>query len=99
MIDMGHLYYYLGIEGTQNPSYIFMPQKKYIRKLLNKFGMVECNILTTPIQENLKLTSKQENEFDDETKYIQLVRSLICLTIYITRYAIVLSTFLTNRAT
>ena len=27
MIDMGHLHYYLGIEVTQHPKYIFLSQK------------------------------------------------------------------------
>jgi hypothetical protein len=41
MTDMGHLHYYLGIEVTQNPKYVFISQKKYIGELLNKFGMVD----------------------------------------------------------
>jgi hypothetical protein len=47
MIDLGHIHYYLGIEVTQNPNYIFISQKKYIGELLNKFGMVDgCYICT-----------------------------------------------------
>jgi hypothetical protein len=80
MTDLGHLHYYLGIEVTQNPKYIFISQKKYIGELLNKFGMVECNPLPTPMEHNLRLTSKEGNEFEDATKYIQLVGSLIYLT-------------------
>jgi hypothetical protein len=30
MTDLGHLHYYLGIEVTQNPKYIFISQKKNI---------------------------------------------------------------------
>jgi hypothetical protein len=80
MTYLGHLHYYLGIEVTQNPKYIFISQKKYIGELLNKFGMVECNPLSTPMEQNLKLTSKEGNEFEDATKYKQLVGSLIYLT-------------------
>jgi hypothetical protein len=58
MTDLGHLHYYLGIEVIQNPKYIFISQKKYIGELLNKFGMVECNLVSTPMEQNLKLTSK-----------------------------------------
>jgi hypothetical protein len=39
MTNLGHLHYYLGIEVIKNPKYIFISQKKYIRELLNKFGM------------------------------------------------------------
>jgi hypothetical protein len=73
MTYMGHLHYYLGIEVTQNPRYIFISQNKYIGELLNKFGMVDCNPLSTPMEQNLKLTSKEGNEFEDATKYRHLV--------------------------
>jgi hypothetical protein len=80
MTYLGHLQYYLGIEVTQNPKYISISQKKYIGELLNKFGMVKCNPLSTLMEQNLKLTSKEGNEFEDATKYIQLVGILIYLT-------------------
>jgi hypothetical protein len=70
MTNLGHLHYYLGIEVIQNPKYIFISQKKYIGELLNKFGMAECNLVSTPMEHNLKLTSKEGNEFEDATKYI-----------------------------
>ena len=63
MIDLGHVHYYLGIEVTQHPKFIFLSQKKYIGDLLNKFGMDECNPLTTPMEQNLKFTSIEGNEF------------------------------------
>jgi hypothetical protein len=69
MIDLGHLHYYLGIEVIQNPRFIFICQKKYIAELLNKFGMDECNPDSTPMEQNLKLTSKEGNEFENATKY------------------------------
>ena len=69
----------MGIEITQHPKFIFLSQKKYIGDILNKFGMDECNPLTTPVEENLKLTSIEGKEFEDATKYRQLVGSLIYL--------------------
>ena len=61
MTDLGYVHYYLGIEVTQHPKFIFFSQKKYIGDLLNKFGMAECNLLTTPMEQNLKLTSIEGN--------------------------------------
>jgi len=80
MTDLGYVHYYLGIEVTQHPKSIFLSQKKYIGDLLNIFGMIECNPLSTPMEQNLKLTSIEGKEFEDATKYRQLVGSLIYLT-------------------
>eukprot|EP00253_Pinus_taeda_P002832 PITA_02832 len=80
MTDLGYVHYYLGIEVTQHPKSIFLSQKKYIGDLLNRFGMTECNPLTTPMEQNLKLTSIEGKEFEDATEYRQLVGSLNCLT-------------------
>ena len=77
---LGHLHNYLGIEVIQNPKYIFISQKKNIGVLLNKFGMAECNHVSNPMEQNVKFTSKEENEFEDATKYRQLVGSLIYFT-------------------
>eukprot|EP00253_Pinus_taeda_P030489 PITA_30489 len=81
MTDLSYVHYYLGIEVTQYPKSIFLSQKKYIGDLLNNFGMIECNPLTTPMEQNLKLTSIEGKEFYDATKYRELVGSLNYLTI------------------
>eukprot|EP00253_Pinus_taeda_P032309 PITA_32309 len=73
MIDLGYVHYYLGIEVTQHSKSIFLSQKKYIGDLLNRFSMAECNPLTTPMEQNLKLTFIEGKEFEDATKYMQLV--------------------------
>eukprot|EP00253_Pinus_taeda_P012748 PITA_12748 len=61
MTDLGYVHYYLGIEVTQHPKSIFLSQK-YIG-----------DPLTTPMEQNLKLTSIEGKEFEDATKYRQLV--------------------------
>eukprot|EP00253_Pinus_taeda_P035668 PITA_35668 len=81
MTDLSYVHYCLGIEVTQHPKFIFLSQKKYIGDLLNRFGMTECNPLTTPMEQNLNFTAIEGKEFDDATKYRQLVGSLNCLTI------------------
>eukprot|EP00253_Pinus_taeda_P025452 PITA_25452 len=80
MTYLGYVHYYLGIEVTQHPKSIFLSQNKYIGDLLNRFGMTECNPLTTPMEQNLKLTSIEGKEFEDTTKYRQLVGSINYLT-------------------
>lgn len=80
MIALGHLNYFFGIEVIQNPKYVFISQKKYVGKLLNIFGITDCSSLSTLMEHNLNLTSKEGNEFEDATKYKWLVGSLIYLT-------------------
>eukprot|EP00253_Pinus_taeda_P029389 PITA_29389 len=48
--------------------------------MLNKFGMDECNPWTTLMEQNIKLTFTEGKEFEDATKYKQLVGSLNYLT-------------------
>ena len=80
MTYLGLLHYYLGIEVDKKPKHIFISQKKYVGELLNKFGMQDCNHVSTPMEQNLKLTSNEGSTFEDPTKYRQLVGSLIYLT-------------------
>ena len=42
--------------------------------------MQNCNLVSTPMDHNLKLTSNEGSKFEDPTKYMQLVGSLIYLT-------------------
>ena len=75
MTNLGYVHYYLSIEVTQHLKFISLSLKKYNGDLLNKFGMAECNPLTTPMEQNLKFTSTKGKEFEDATKYRQLIRS------------------------
>ena len=43
--------------------------------------MTECNLVATPMEQNLKLTSEEGKSFEDPTKYRKLVGSLIYLSI------------------
>jgi len=54
MADLGYVHYYLGIEVTQNMKFIFLSRKKYIGDMLNRFGVDECNPLTTPMEKRLR---------------------------------------------
>ena len=57
MTDLGYVHYDLGIVANQHPKSIFLSQKRYIGDLLNRVGTTEFNPLTTPMEQNLKLTS------------------------------------------
>eukprot|EP00253_Pinus_taeda_P032277 PITA_32277 len=80
MTDLGYVHYYLGIEVTQHPNFIFLSQKKFIRDMLNMFDKDKCNPLIIPMEHNLKLISTEGKEFEDATKYRQLIKNLNYLT-------------------
>ena len=43
--------------------------------------MTECNLVATPMEQNLKLTFEEGKSFEDTTKYMKLVWSFIYLSI------------------
>jgi len=79
MTNMGHLHYYICIEVTHNSRYIIISQKKYVGELLNRFGIVVSNRLSTRMEQNLKLTSNEGKEFEDAPKYKELGGALSTL--------------------
>ena len=54
MKDLGLMNYFLGLEVWQRPGEIFLSQGKYIVKLLERFGMVDCKSVSTPMELNFK---------------------------------------------
>lgn len=54
--------YYLGLEISKDEDGIIVHQKSYIKKILNKFGMIDCREVSTPILDN-----QDYNNLKDET--------------------------------
>jgi len=50
MIDLGMLYYFLGIEVMQSAAGTFISQKKYVLEMLDRFQMKNCNFVSTPMK-------------------------------------------------
>ena len=49
MLDLGMMHYFLGIEVEQTNVGTFISQKKYVLEILDKFGMQNCNLVSTPM--------------------------------------------------
>jgi len=49
MKDLGELHYLLGVNVKQNASSIELHQKFYIEQLLKRFGMQDCEPVSTPM--------------------------------------------------
>lgn len=62
MKDLGELKYFLGIEFVKFDKGILMHQRKYSLKLISEVGVSAAKPFVTPIDTNVKLTSKQYDE-------------------------------------
>jgi len=80
MKDMGPLHYFLGLEVWQGPDGIFLRQGKYTVEIMQRFGMMDCKSMPTPMVANLKLLSDTSSDRVDATIYRQMIGSLMYLT-------------------
>jgi hypothetical protein len=54
MKDLGLMHYYLGLEVWQKCGEVFLGQGKYIVNILQKFGMIDCKSMATPMITDLR---------------------------------------------
>eukprot|EP00253_Pinus_taeda_P014672 PITA_14672 len=81
MKDLGLMHYFLGLKLWQKSGEIFLSQGKYIVKLLERFGMVDCKSVTTLMELNFKKLcgSPVGPDFGNSSEYCQLVGALMFL--------------------
>ncbi|KAG8502260.1 hypothetical protein CXB51_002212 [Gossypium anomalum] len=58
MSDLGQMSYFLGMEVSQTQYGIFLSQKAFALKILNKFSMLNCKATSTPVAIGEKLSSQ-----------------------------------------
>jgi histone deacetylase 1/2 len=80
MTDLGHAKQYLGAEILRFPHGILITQSAYIRKLLQRFGMENCNMSQLPMDPNVQLQKHMGTDTVNPELYRSLVGSLIYLT-------------------
>ena len=61
---LGELKFFLGLQIFELNNGIFISQSKYIKEMLNKFGMEDCKPVSTPMTIGCKLSK------DDESKEV-----------------------------
>nr|GEY96230.1 copia-type polyprotein [Tanacetum cinerariifolium] len=76
MTDLGKMRFFLGIEVTQTTAGIHISQRTYALKMLERFGMLECNSVKNPMVPGTKLKN-DDGEKVDSTLFKQMVGSLI----------------------
>ena len=83
LTDEGKLEYYLGGElEYKDQNTLVLHQRGYIKKLLERFGMVDCNPKATPLDVDLNLSlldCPDEVNTELHSKYRELIGSLMFL--------------------
>ncbi|KAI5336535.1 hypothetical protein L3X38_015803 [Prunus dulcis] len=80
MSDLGLLYHFLGMGVLQTDKHIFLHQKKYALKVIEKFGLKDCKSVVTPLVASERLCKEDGSEATNESEYRQIVGSLLYLT-------------------
>jgi hypothetical protein len=73
MKDLGPMHYFLGLEVWHNPEKIFHNQGKYAVEILKRFDMLECKVMNTPMETNLKLLVDTLSELVDSTLHRHII--------------------------
>ena len=77
MSDLGNMRFFLRIEVLQKSDGIYICQRKYALEVLRILGMMESNLVGSPIVPGFKISKDENGDFVDETYYKQLVGSLM----------------------
>ena len=81
MKEFGELKHFLGLGVERTKEGLFLGQQKYAKDLLQRYGMIDCKSMSTPMDPNVRLQEDEGKDLEDVTMYWQLVRSLIYLTL------------------
>ena len=59
----------MGIEIAQSKSSVVMSQRKYILDILEETGMIDCKLVDTPMDPNVKFVPRQGEPLRDPRRY------------------------------
>nr|GFA65532.1 putative polyprotein [Tanacetum cinerariifolium] len=76
----GEMKFFLGLQVNQFSNGIFINQSKYILDILKRFGMENCDTVSTPMVEKAKLKLDLVRKPVDRTDYRSMIGSLMYVT-------------------
>jgi hypothetical protein len=74
---LGELSFFLGLHICQSNQGIFISQTKYIREMLNRFGMEDCKPFSTPMKTSCKLSQDDDSKSTHQRQYRSMIGSLL----------------------
>lgn len=79
MKDPGKAKYFLGIEIARGEEGFFLTQRKYALDIIEEVGMLDCQPVLTPIEQNHRLLSYDGPLYKDPMQFRRLVEHLVYL--------------------
>ena len=67
MKDLGQLHHFLGVTVETRPSGLFLHQRQYALDILQRAGMTDCKLCSTPIDTQAKLSANLGDPVADPT--------------------------------
>lgn len=80
MSSMGELTFFLGLQVKQKKEGIFISQSKYVKDILEKYGLSDTKTASTPMETHKQITADLEGEDVDVHHYRSMIGSLMYLT-------------------
>ena len=71
--------YHLGLEVWKKSGEVFLGQGKYAIKILQKFRMMDCKSMDTPMTTDIRKVRDSDSDPVDPSLYRQLIGSLMYL--------------------
>ena len=69
MKDLGELKHFLGLGVERTKNGLLLCQHKYAQDLLEKYGMLECKPISTPMEANANLCSYKGKDLEKPSMY------------------------------
>lgn len=69
MSDLWRMRFFLGMEVLQKSDGIYICQRKYAMEVLNRFGMMESNSVSSPLVPGFKASKDRDGVTVNETYY------------------------------
>ncbi|XP_039789917.1 uncharacterized mitochondrial protein AtMg00810-like [Panicum virgatum] len=81
MKDLGPVHFFLGIRVQRTASGFFLSQEQYTDDVLDRAGMSDCKLASTPVNTKAKLSSSEGQPVADPSFYRSIVGALQYLTL------------------